>query len=196
MKFAGHTDLGCNTSQSATTGETPDRCPLSIAARYRSGVRHGFWATQAEAAPFLKVTQGEVSNALAVARLPDTILDAFEAREVIGFGVAAKLVTIRRKVGLDAMCLHAGALHALPNKLPVKRVLAVLANGEFRHADNLVNDLEIFPSDCNDLTACRTSVGYAPSKLRASCQKDIVASLRLLLICDLNSQKYKGSAGA
>ena len=146
MKFARYTDLGCNASQSATTGETPDRCPLSIAARYQSGVRHGFWATQAEAAPFLKVTQGEVSNALAVARLPDTILDAFEAREVIGFGVAVKLVTIRRKVGLDAMCLHAGALHALPNKLPVKRVLAVLANGEFRHADNLVNDLEIFSS--------------------------------------------------
>jgi hypothetical protein len=141
MKFAGHTDVGCNAGQKATTGETPDPSPLSIAARYQSGVRHGFWATQAEAAPFLKVTQGEVSKALAVARLPDAILDAFEAREVIGFGVAAKLVTIRREVGLVAMCLHAGALHALSNKLPVKRVLAVLANGELRHSDHLVNEL-------------------------------------------------------
>ncbi|WP_213766506.1 hypothetical protein [Caballeronia sp. dw_19] len=91
-----------------------------------------------------------MSKALAIARLPDVILDAFEAREVIGFGVAEKLVTIRREVGLDAMCLHAGALFALPNKLPVKRVLAVLANGELAHFDSLANELENLSSRRRD----------------------------------------------
>jgi hypothetical protein len=127
---------GASLNVDAAAMPTVDRrLPLQLAKQYSFGLRRGYWSSQSEAASLINTTQGQISKALALTRLPKTVLSCFHSPDEIDFGVAAELAVISRKIGIEAMIARATAINALPNAIPAKRVLAILEDGVFRQAD-------------------------------------------------------------
>lgn len=109
--------------------------PLELARLFKFGIKRGYWRTQTEAAPLLKASQSQISDAVALSRIPSEILDLFETRDAINFGVAAKLVTFFRELGPEEMSARAATINALSNKLPASRILAALSGEGLRKTD-------------------------------------------------------------
>jgi len=130
--------IPCNiTGEDAKTrqAEGRQRGPIELARTFEFGLKRGFWKTQAQAAPSLKISQSQISDSLALNRVPREVLALFEAIDALNFGVAAKLATLSRELGTEEMLARAATVTALPNKLPASRILAVLSGGDIRRTD-------------------------------------------------------------
>ncbi|WP_277187179.1 hypothetical protein [Caballeronia sp. BR00000012568055] len=80
--------------------------PKNISDRYHLGVTQGEWNSFSACAQALGISRRNISDAVAIRELPDSIRHLFRERDLT-FSVGRKLLTLKRELGLDELLLRA-----------------------------------------------------------------------------------------
>jgi hypothetical protein len=80
--------------------------PKNVSDRYHLGVTQGEWNSFSACAKALSISRRNVSDAVAIRELPDSIRHLFREKEFT-FSVGRKLLALKRELGLDELLSRA-----------------------------------------------------------------------------------------
>jgi hypothetical protein len=103
--------------------------PVALGRFYQQLLERRIWPTQAALADGLGISTSQVSRALAAARLPNEVIQAFGDVERITFRVVTALTMLIASMGVDVVRGNAARLPRAP-ELSVDAVLTAISTGE------------------------------------------------------------------
>jgi hypothetical protein len=131
--------------------------PKNVSDRYHLGVTQGEWNSFSACAKALSISRRNVSDAVAIRELPDSIRHLFREKEFT-FSVGRKLLALKRELGLDELLSRA-------------RYKDSMYDVGGRTADNILSELKdenIRPA--SSFRRIRIKKGRGPNRLVIECK--------------------------
>ena len=130
--------------------------PKNISDRYHLGVKNGEWNTFSSCARALNLSRRNISDAVAIRQLPDSIRHLFCENELT-FAVGRKLLVLKDELGVEEMIARARCIE------PMFKVGG-------RTAANILSELNEENIRPSNFTRVRIKKGRGPSRLLIECK--------------------------